>query len=341
VIERQLTIRDIASIAKVSTATVSRYLNGKYEYMSADTRERIRAVIERVNWQPNAVARNLKLKQSNIIGIITSNPGIVSMNELFRGFSDALTEEQYTLMILDSHGDVELERKCLRTCCEQTDGAIIIHPSTPDFCDYNLIQASGLPLVLYDHGSPAWQYDAVSFDQYGAAHQMLSHLYEQGYRDVYYLVSPLHPLSPKKQRLAAYLDFCRKHEDSMLSPQALDVDPQDYLACRDMILRIKSADRIKGAKAVFFDSVRFLLPVMRALISENIRIPDDMAVCGYEYGHWADVITPALTAIALPYYDIAYISAKLLIKRIRHRRENRSDPLPYEKISLDIAITIR
>lgn len=105
--KRSANIKDVAALAKVSTATVSRFLNGNLDRMSAATAERVRVAIDKLKYVPNSAARQMTTKSSNLIALIVSNSDDYFSAELFKGMSSILESNGYIATMLDSDSDPE------------------------------------------------------------------------------------------------------------------------------------------------------------------------------------------------------------------------------------------
>lgn len=335
------TIKDIARIANVSVTTVSRYINGKYDHMSEETKSHIQSVIERVGFQPNTLARGLRMKNSRYIGIITSNFRDMSTKDFISGVSDVLFNSNYIPMFFDSGDDLDKERVCIQSCVEQTMG-IIFRPISKDFRAYNYALMNGLPTVLFDRFWPTWQYDAVYTDSAKCIRTLFDHLIEQGYKDIYFIKTPSISAGTKLQREAEY-KLCMMEtygaefykENFIVECQQTRSAEEYEAAFRDIL----SKKTHFGPKAVIVDTQLFMQHFHTVHKNIGFRCPEDLAICGFDCNHWAEIVTPSITNIYLPHDLIASEAAKLLIRRIESVRENTFDPSKFKVEQLQIKPT--
>jgi len=144
------TINEVAAKAKVSKTTISRYLNGKYEYMSVETKERIEKVIEELNYRPSNIARSLKAKNSGVIGCIIADIGSPFSSIVVKGINYVCNKEGYRVLFANTDNDPENEIKSIESLIDsKVDGLIINTTGHNDEYLINLRQ-NGLNIVLAD-----------------------------------------------------------------------------------------------------------------------------------------------------------------------------------------------
>ena len=122
-----ITIADIARQANVSTTTISRYLNGKYEYMSEQSREKIARIIKETGYRPNKMARGLKMQQSRVIGFVVADIANPFSSILAKGINDACRKAGYSMTLANTDEDPALERNAIRSMLDQRVDGIVIH----------------------------------------------------------------------------------------------------------------------------------------------------------------------------------------------------------------------
>ena len=341
-IRKKISINDVAVMAGVSKTTVSRYLNGKYQFMSEETRKTIEKAIDKLDYSPSSMARSLKSKKSHMIGILTTDIYVPEVVDTLAGFSDALIEDGYFPLYLSTHNDRQIEKTCIETCIDQAD-AIIMRPIHTDFDMYTRLLTRGLPVILFDRYIEDWPYDAVYIDMYAAARKMVETVYDRGYHDIYFMASTEDPMNTRMIRKRAYVDFMK--EKGIFDPdRILPVSISSTAFSIDLLSVLKKIDLSGKENAALLMDTSVLTPsVYMSLRSLGIRVPDQLAVCGYETTRqkWSEVMKPTLTTVGLPSYDMAWQAAKLAVRRIEQFK-NPEEPIPsYEKIVLPATLTVR
>ncbi|MGF7400656.1 LacI family DNA-binding transcriptional regulator [Thermoanaerobacterium thermosaccharolyticum] len=162
----KITIDYVAKKAGVSKTTISRFLNGRYEYMSDATRENIKKVIEELNYRPNNLARSLKLNRSNLIGVLVSDIGNHFSSILVKGIEKVLKENGYNLIIASTDNDATKEREYILSLLDNNVDGLIINTAGGN--DDFLIRLSkkGLPIVLADRSIKDTVFDTVVVNRY-------------------------------------------------------------------------------------------------------------------------------------------------------------------------------
>ncbi len=339
------TIKDISRLAGVSISTVSRYINGKYEFMSADTRDRIRRVIDQSNYEPNAAARNLKLKKNRTIAFIYSEFNQPSIKDILGVIHSAVSQMGYQIMIFDSGSDIEMEKKIINTCSKQVDG-IVFRPISTDLRIYNRLLAQGIPVVLFDRMISSWQYDAIYFDHYGGSMKMMNHLFENGYRDIYFIETPANPASTKNARRAGYLDFMAEYYGKEFDKNRFVVKLPDNFShtdCETCFRKILDNKCVFGPKAVYYDAQYFIRYLPSIIKNLSFKVPEDLGICGYDYDNWGESLTPSITTLNLPQSRMVSACLELLFKRIEEAGNGTfsAESMDVQQIKVDINPIIR
>lgn len=330
----RVTIADIANEAGVSKTTVSRYLNGRYDSMSEDTRETIGAIIARLNYYPNASARSLKSRKSRLIGVmisVTDNSRLIS--HLLQGICGQLKANAYNPILYDCvAGD---EEKVILECLSQNLDGLIVHPSSADVSVYDRIAASGMPLVLVDRFVPSWKYDAVYINNAAAVEKTMSHLCESGFEQVYFLTANTSPVSTKVMRQKAFVEYVRTNMQVADAEARVLQVPLDAEGVEDVLRSVLKVDP-KVKKAVFAVDSEVLFVTLSAIANMGLRMPHDLGVCGYDNWGWAALVPPGVTCVTQPINEMAAKAVQLLMKRLDNGAGKR-----VSRVKLDADVMVR
>jgi LacI family transcriptional regulator, kdg operon repressor len=310
------TIKDIANIVGVSTTTISRYLNGKFENMSEETKSRINEVIIELRYEPSSIARSLKTNKSGMIGLIVSDVMKPFFSMLSKGVSDACTEEGFQLMIANSDNDKFNERKHLKTMKEYNFEGIIINHTGMNL-DFLLdLKEEGLKLVLVNQSIDNRSIDSVTTSNREITQIAIKALFEKGYEDIYFVDEPMDNSSVRNE---IFMGFRLGHQS-----YSGDLEAKHVIFKADSLestFKEICCNYKKRRTAVFCVSGSILLQTLSYFKSRNIRIPEDLGILGFDDLDWTDAIVNGISVIKQPIYKVGREAAKLLIERINGERQ--------------------
>lgn len=319
--QNKTTIAQVAAEAHVSMTTVSRYLNGKYNYMSAATRERIQNVIERMHYQPSNIARSLKSQKSKTIACVLADIGSTFSSILLKGVNHVCDEQGYQVLFSSVDNSPEKEINAIQAfLASQVDGLIV---NTTGCNDDFLIQLknSGVPIVLADRCiARKDQIDMVTAENYNSTYSCMRHLHQNGFQKVAFFTPGNSRISPRLIRHQAFMDAMAKlyHLDGSLYTFETGVD--SIQGNEEQLSRFLEQNR--GEKlAIFCVNGVALIHALIAMQRIGCFIGDSMGICGFDDWEWASLIPPGITTIAKDSYAIGMESAKILLKRISSRRD--------------------
>jgi LacI family transcriptional regulator len=323
------TIRDVAERAGVSIATVSRVFSGGAR-VTEDIGRRLRAAALSVNYQPNRVARNLRVRQTRTVGVIVPDIENPFYTSVIGGIEEVLQASEYSLLLANSNENPKREQANVRTF--QGEGvAGIIFASTGDTAIYSQLLAASVPLVAVSRVPEDLRIDTVSVANRAGARSAIEHLVKLGHKRIGFISGPSW-ITTAKERVLGYeegLSAAGIGVDRGLIQYADFRQRGGYEAMREL-LRLK-----KVPSAVFVGSNLMTLGALQAIHEDGIRIPEDLAVVGFDDLPWAVSLNPPLTAVAQPAYQVGLTAARLLLDRLGNR--NRA----VRNVVLETSLTIR
>jgi len=320
--QEHITIDVVSQMAGVSKTTVSRYLNQKYEHMSEKTKQKIKDVIEELDFRPNTLARNLKSQKTGLIGVIVADIANPVTIQLIKGIIDHCTSEGYQVLTSSSDEDIVKEKEYIFSMVDrQVEGLIM---SIVDYNELDVLQnlkEKGVNIVLADRTISKPILDVVTTDNYEMTKVAIRSLYKMGYEVVSLFSSDL---LRSNVRLDRYNAFIRETREHLNAPEPRELA---YLFNSDKEEEYKKAltdfvEKYQGRKiAAFASTPMALLNLVGAAHELNIRIPEDMGVFGYDNLQWTKLLSGGISVIEQPFYEVGVESAKMLIKRIRGEEE--------------------
>jgi LacI family transcriptional regulator len=284
--ERYPTILDVARAAGVSTATVSRAMNGRV--VSPAARAKVEEAVERLGYRPNSVARGLATGRSGVIGVIVPDVAGPLYAQMARGIEDVTEPLGLQFFLLTDNRSAELERQALRTLLErQVDGVILIGSRLPAD-ELEELVGTRTGAVLVEREAPLDPFTSISLDNEGGAYAATEHLIERGHRRIAH-VTGLRKAG--ERRLSGYL---RALEDAGLpSGPLIDGDFTEASG----VVAAQGLRALPDVTAVFCANDRIALGLVSALLAEGWRLPDELSIIGFDDLPFSAYLSPSLTTV--------------------------------------------
>lgn len=306
------TIKDVASYAGVSRATVSRVLNNN-PAVDADLRSRVLDAVQALDYRPNRAARRLRAQSSTVIGLMISdiqNPYFISV---IRGVEDAAYAHQMNIVLCNSDEDPAKERIYLHVMeAERVAGLIIVPTHDTSTHDLNRLQQSGIPVILLDRLVDGVQVDAVKVDNEYGAYEAVKHLLDLGCQRIAH-ISGSPNLTTGRDRIQGYYHALAeahvKHEPRLIKTG-------DFKTDSGYRLTLELLDSPTLPDAIFVANNLMTLGALRALRERNIRVPEDIALVGFDDMPWSAEFRSPLTAVSQPTYEVGQEAVHLLLRRL-------------------------
>ncbi len=321
--KKKPTISDIAKAAGVSKTTVSRYINGKYELMSADTRSRLHDIIEITNYKPSDIARSLKSQRSRLIGVIISDISTPFSSALISGISSVFDSAGYVPLFVNCNNSVQKERAFIRDLVSRGVEGLLVNTCSYENPQLIEIECKGLPVVLCDRPVKNYNFNIVTSEVIEPILSLVSHLRQQGFAPPYLFTQQLSASSVRMLRHDAFIESIEKIygiADPIEYIRNIRIDRQDttkkYL--QDII------NQTQGIPAVVGINTMTTIHLINELVQMGARIPQDIGVCGpddWSWGQqldWAGLILPGITTYVISSDEIGKQSAKLLLNTINN-----------------------
>ncbi len=308
----EISIFDVAIKAGVSVATVSRVLNG-HTNVREPTREKVLAAVAASGYRVNELARNLRTAESRLLLAMVPDFGNPFYSAIVRGIDSVARQNGYFMLLCDTGADPGRERSyfdLLRG--RRADGAICLDPATVQAALAE--DVSTLPWVACCEFDPAAGVPYVGIDNHLAAGDAVRHLLGQGHTRIA-LINSGHGYLYSRQRAEGYRDALSAAGIDADPAWQIDVDTLDYVAGEEAAKRLTRLGRHRPT-AVFAVSDTLAIGVIKGMRGEGLRVPDDVAVMGFDDIAVAAQIDPALTTVAQPMRELGETAARLLLKRL-------------------------
>jgi LacI family transcriptional regulator len=322
-----VTIRDVARTASVSVATVSRVLNESGP-VHDETRRRIRDVVERLDYSPHGAARSLITRKTSTLGVVLPDLYGEFFSELIRGIDSCARESGYHVLVSGSHSDRSEIEAVLRATRGRVDGLIVMSPDL----DSRTLKTSphdGLPIVLLNgNGS---RFDSIHVDNYGGARAMTRHLIGLGHRDIAHLSGPAGNRDAA-ERLRGYRDAMRTVSRHPARDLVIEGDFREGAGYRagGLLLGRKTLPT-----AVFAGNDAMAIGLLAAFQEAGLRVPDDVAVAGFDDIPIARFMTPALSTVRVP---IAELGERATHRLLQHLAAPNGHAVRHETIPTTLVV---
>lgn len=315
------TIKDIAKEAGVSIATVSFIVNGKDQHISEATRQRVKDVMKKYNYIPNAMAGSLVTRRTGIIGLILPDITNPFFPGIARGAEDRANEEGYSIIFCNTDDKIEVEEKYIESLTSKmVDGIIIAHSSNSEEMG-EILERTQIPIILIDRDFDSKNIlGKVLVNNKDGAYQAVCHMVEKGYKKIAYLSGSL--------KTQTAMDRLEGYKEALLAKN-LPVEEQlikygEYRAewGRKGVKELLTEKR--GFDAVFCGNDLIAIGAMKELIKNGYKVPEDKGVMGFDDIYMAQMVEPELTTVKQPNYEMGYQAVDLLIKYLKEKKSTKS-----------------
>ncbi|MUG46090.1 LacI family DNA-binding transcriptional regulator [Paenibacillus woosongensis] len=312
-----ISIKDIAARANVSTATVSYVLNGTRN-VRPKTRERVLAVIEELNYKPNDIAKSLKRRRTDTIGVIAEDVTVFNTPEIIDGINDygdrhdlhiLLTNLRLDKRIGRDFDNVDKYKKYATSAVsellsKQVDGIIYVGVHTRDLS--GLIDTEGKPIV-YTYGYT--QNDiAIQYNDEQASYEAMSYLVQKGHRRIA-IISGLMDSIPSRLRLNGYYKAVTEFElpfDPLYIKMGDWERESGYRLTKELLALPEPPTAILSMNDVM------VVGVLEAANEAGVKVPADLSVIGFDNREFSDYLTPRITTMDIPLHEMGYQAMEVL-----------------------------
>lgn len=321
-----VSIKDVAKLAGVSVATVSRVLN-KNTNVKEETARKVLDVIKKTGYQPNAIARSLKIKNTRSIGIMIPDISSHYFPEVVRGIEDIANKNNYNVILCNTDLDRDKEKQYLDILVEkQVDGIIYMSNTiTNELANKFEKIDTEVVLISTDHSNIT----SITIDNVKAAYDAVKYIISKGYKDIAFIGGSMTDPNAGLPRYNGYIKALCEAGISINKDFILEGNYrfESGYKCTKKLLSLE-----KKPQAIFSASDEMAIGVIRAVKELGYSIPDDLAVVGFDNIDMAKMVYPSLTTISQPLYDMGVIGMKLLTKKINKEKIDKNKIILQHKL---------
>ena len=312
----KLTIRQIAEMAGVSITTVSQILNNKGSRFSEETRQRVLKIVNEYQYKPDFFASNLINRHSKTIGMIIPDVTDFFFSKIVEGAESYLNPLGYMLVLCNSQQKLDKELKFLEELAHRSvDGVLLATPNMiPEEYRKNNLYQNKMPLILIDRGINQRDHGRIIVKEYEACYQAIQYLAKQGHQKIG-MLQEITGYYQLEERVNGYKDALKDlnlpFKKNRVVAGELTVSG-GYQACKQLLAQ---DDEIT---AIFCGNDAMAIGCYQALYELNRKVPEDISVIGFDGIALSEALTPPLTTIAQPIFEIGYTAAKFLVDAIEY-----------------------
>lgn len=321
------TIRDVAKMAGVSVATVSRVLN-KNGYVNKDTENTVLQAMKELNFEPNPVARGLAGKNMMTISLIVPDISNPFFPELARAVEDVAQKHQFNVFLCNSDNLENKEKSYIEVMLKKGIDGLIIVSNTLEEETIKVLQDARIPVVLLDRPFTNNNCSIVKSQNIEGAHEAVEHLLDIGCKKIAHISGPKN-LTPAYERFVGYKEIVSRFDwfdDSLIEEAGFDIKGGRE-AMKRLLLSHPDID------GVFAGNDLMTIGALKELLEMGIKVPEQVAICGFDGIQLTEYTEPDITTIAQPIYEMGALATDVLIRKIKGElNENKTFELPVKLI---------
>lgn len=315
---RRVTLRDIAKLAEVHPGTASRALSDDEnlkKLVNPETAKRVQKIAKELKYNPDPAARSLKTRRSHSVGVLIPDITNPLFPPIIRGIEDCLAESGFVVLLGNTDDDSKREKMLLDGMLSRRVDAMILATAKRDHDVAVEIVSQDLPLVLVNRVLDNHAIPSVSTDDMAGIRLAVNHLLALGHTKIAHLAGPQEFSTGANRIKSFYLT---------MNAAGIDVEPR-------MITYAESFSQSEGAKrcrelltnfpeltAIVAANDMLAIGCYQALDEAGIRCPDEISIVGFNDAPFSDKISPPLTSITFPHYQVGFEAANLAVERIQN-----------------------
>ncbi len=331
-----LKISEIAKMAEVSPATVSRVLNN-FPNVNVQTRQKVMDVIRKNDYHPSAIAQSLKAKQTNMICLMLPSIQNMAYAPITKGVEDVAREKGYTVILCNTNGDEETENQYFDKMKSRMADGFVITSAMPNHQHIFNLVAEQTPVVLCSRYYPedVDRIEICSINNHDASYALISEMIRHGYRKIAIALGN-EEIFYTTERLRGYKDALEDAGLSFDESLVMHFEKENRDFYRKTLELIDSG---KEFDSIFCTSDTKAIYAMRAIYERGLNVPDDIGVFGFDNIDIADAVIPPLTTVSQSPYQEGRLAGQCIIEQIEYKRKHGVLPPPrFHEIAPELII---
>lgn len=329
-------IKEVAEKAGVSTATVSHVINGT-RYVSEETKQIVMNAMKQLDYRPNSVARSLRSQKSKIIGLIipVTLPDTSSFffSTVSQGIQSKLKENGYNLILSNSSELEEDEMEQIKVFNSQLIDGLILAPTANGHSYLNDVLNGSYPVVFIDRKPIGYQSDCVLVDGFKATYNAVKQLIAKGHRQIGFIGGQL-GMTTSNERFEGYkkalIDSGMNPDEAIIKHSGFG--QTNFQSGYDFTRELMDTSKFT---ALFVANNVMSMGTMAYLQEKQVKIPEEVAIIGFDDYEWGKITIPPLSVIKQPSFELGIKAAEVLLERINHPEGE------YREYKLDAQLIVR
>ncbi|HEY0827833.1 MAG TPA: LacI family DNA-binding transcriptional regulator [Bacilli bacterium] len=326
-------IKNVADKAGVSTTTVSHVVNAT-RYVADETKVRVFQAMKELDYRPNSAARSLRSQKSKTVGllvpILTSDTSNFFFMMVAQGIQNVLKNNGYNLILSNTNEKLEDEQEQIKVLNSQLIDGLIIAPTADEHSYLNDVIKGTYPVVFIDRRPKGYERDCVLADGFKGTYEAIELLINKGHQKIGYITGEL-GLTTSDERFEGYKKALEDHKISF-NEAYVRVGKSTFEDGYGLTREIVGDDHVS---ALFIANNVMTMGAMGFLQEKRIRIPEELAIIGFDDYEWTKITTPPLSVIKQPSYQLGEQAAEILLKKIKNPSQ------VYEEYRLPTQLVLR
>ncbi|SMD43662.1 transcriptional regulator, LacI family [Aquiflexum balticum DSM 16537] len=318
--KKSITIKDIAKKLNISTATVSRALRGSSE-ISKETKSAVMKIAKEMHYHPNLLARSLINKTSKVLGVVVPTINRQFWSNSISGIESVAYKKGYKVMIFQSAESYQKEVEIVEILANSmVDGILIaFSKETQDYAHIEDLRERGIPVLLFERVCESLPLSKVITDDFFGAKCIVNHLIERGKNRIAYIGGPL-SLPVCMERFRGYQSALLENKISFDQDLVIEISDFDADFSSNAFKNLWHSGNRPDAVFCFADILA--LGVLAASKELGIKVPKDLAIAGFGNDDITKYVSPSISTMAQPSFEIGQLAAKLILKEINFEEED-------------------
>jgi len=285
---------------------------GNYGYYSQATKRKVLEAARALNYTPNVIARSLRTRLTKTIGVLISDITTFFWTTLVRGLQDKAAGSGFSIILCNSDEESKNEREYLRTLVERNVDGLVISPTAGNHSYVKRLARSEVPIVFVDRKIRGLDVPSIRVDNRAGAHEAVMHLIGLGHERIA-IIKGIDGIETSDERFAGYVQALNERRiptrDTLVKEGRFRKD--EAFAATKELLRMRNPP-----SAIFVCNEPMISGSILALKEGGVRIPEDMAVIGFDDPVWASYMDPPLTTVSQPSYTMGMLAFDYVLAQI-------------------------